>query len=118
MIALRTSLLILAAMAFGAALGLWWGKRSSASGQGTLTDIRGSQSWTRKGAALCIGLSFVVFLVCAWWPALATLADKYIGYLMAYAGSTFGIGKIGEEGGNALTKWLDKIKGNTTQEKP
>lgn len=115
---LRIAFLILASFSFGAALGLWWARRGATRGQGTLTDIRGNESWTRKGAAWCIGLSFVVFIVCAWWPTLANLADKYIGYLMAYAGSTFGIGKAAEEGGSALSKWLDKLKGGSNATTP
>ncbi len=99
---LRVTLFLLSAFLVGLALGV---VGRGLFRPGTMNDIRGNESYTRKGAFACLMLSFVVFLVAVFAPAIATLADKYITGLLALSGGTFTGGKFSEEIGSAIKKF-------------
>lgn len=116
----RWILLLASSMAFGAALGVWWGRRTKPEGSSTMTDIHGNSSWTRKGTAWCLGISFAAFIVCAYFPQLQKLAETYITALLNYAAITFGIGKASEEAGQAgfLQSIVKKFTGGKDGQAP
>lgn len=111
----RAIILLITSLIFGMALGIWWAKRHQPTGHGTFTDIRGNSSFTRKGPVICIAVSFIAFIVCAYWPSLQKLAETYIQALMNFAAITFGIGKGAEEVSNGndgiVGKIINKITG-------